>query len=510
MDAELDKIKEKITAKEEEIKIVWEEIKREKDNPAEKIIEKLKGIKRTTGQHPGGLLITLPNTDIQKYTPLNYPADNRQSEWVTTHFEYSFLSEIFLKVDMLGHDEPTILQKLFQLTQVDPLKISFQDQKVMKMFTNADTLGIPEFGTDFVKRNLLTPLKPTKFSQLVQISGFSHGTNVWMQNQQTIYKNGNLSLSELIACREDIWTFLVFWGVDNKKAFIATEFIRKGKWEKLPTIIKEEIRNKLNDKEGELYFSILSKIKYIFPKPHAIAYTMTAWRTAFYKAYYPQEFYSVLLTYHATVYDIWLMTLDPAAIIFRLENLLGSLTNYKNSEKELLSIVKVLKELDKEKKRLQKIIEEEKFSRENWQKTDLEKILQDIQEKVTAIGDQKLITNFRKNGQSWRMTAKEKDLLFTLKVILEMAIKGFDFPRGVDFNQSEAKDFKIVNNTIYFPFTAIGGIGEKVAEKIIAYRQEKGQITSNWREELGEFLNSGHIQKLENLQKYNLIINLGL
>jgi len=199
---ELDK--KRVVEKEEEIRKIWEELRNEKERPREEIIEELKGIKRTTGQHPGGLLITLPNTDIQKYTPLNYPADNRQSEWMTTHFEYSFLSEIFLKVDILGHDEPTVLQKLFQLTGVDPNKISFHDENIMQLFTSADTLGIPEFGTDFVKRNLLTPLKPTKFSQLVQISGFSHGTNVWTQNQHTIYKSGQLSLSELIACREDI------------------------------------------------------------------------------------------------------------------------------------------------------------------------------------------------------------------------------------------------------------------------------------------------------------------
>ncbi|CAG8701216.1 17578_t:CDS:2, partial [Racocetra fulgida] len=161
------------------------EIKKEKEKPKLEIIEELKGIKRTTGQHPGGLLIALPNTDINKYTPLNCPADNRQAD---------FLSQMFLKVDILGHDEPTVLQKLFQLT------------------------GIPEFGTDFVRGRLLRDLKPTKFSQLVQISGFSHGTNN----------------------------------------------------------IKKEIKSKLNDREGELYFSILSKIQYIFPKPHAIAYTMTA------------------------------------------------------------------------------------------------------------------------------------------------------------------------------------------------------------------------------------------
>src|SRR5207248_103405 len=123
---------------------------------------------------------------------------------MTTHFEYSFLSKTFLKVDILGHDEPTVLQKLFQLTHKNPLEISFQDEKIMDLFTRADTLGIPEFGTDFVKRNLLTPLKPTKFSHLLQISGFSHGTDVWTQNQQTIYKNKELALNELIACREDI------------------------------------------------------------------------------------------------------------------------------------------------------------------------------------------------------------------------------------------------------------------------------------------------------------------
>src|SRR5436190_13974256 len=125
METELTKIKEVISQKETQIREVYEKISQLKESPKQNMIEELKGIKQTTGQHPGGLLITLPNTDIQKYTPLNYPADNHQSEWPTAHFEYSFLSEIFLKVDMLGHDEPTILQKLFQLTGIDPEKISF-------------------------------------------------------------------------------------------------------------------------------------------------------------------------------------------------------------------------------------------------------------------------------------------------------------------------------------------------------------------------------------------------
>jgi DNA polymerase III alpha subunit (gram-positive type) len=510
MEEKLDKIKEKINQKEAEIKELWEKIKSEKENPKKEINKELRGIKRTTGQHPGGLLITLPNTDIQKYTPLNYPADNRQAEWVTTHFEYSFLSEMFLKVDILGHDEPTVLQKLFQLTGVDPEKISFRDEKVMKLFTEADTLGIPEFGTDFVKRNLLTPLKPTKFSQLVQISGFSHGTNVWTQNQQSIYKNGELTLSELIACREDIWNFLVSWGVSNREAFIATEYIRKGKWEQLPENIKEEIKKKLSGGKGELYFSILSKIKYIFPKPHAIAYTMTAWRTAFYKLYYPQAFFSVLLTYHATIYDIWLMTLNKDAVNFRLNSLLNSSTtsSYKYSERELLSIIKALEELNKENKRGQKKSKEKNSLQEILRKIDIEEILGNIQKEINNSADKERLKNsLKKNGRTWKLTAKEKGLLFTLKVILEMEAKGLGFARGVDFNHSEIKDFKIENNTIYFPFTAISGIGEKIAEKIISYRQEKGKIT-HWKEELSLLLNINHVQQLEKLEKYNLIINL--
>src|SRR6185295_9215358 len=136
-------------------------------------------------------------------------------------------------------------QKLFRLTGVDPNKISFLDKNIMQLFTDADTLGIPEFGTDFVKRNFLESLQPTKFSQLVQISGFSHGTNVWTQNQQSHYKEG-LKLEELIACREDILTFLTSWGVDSKIAFLASEYIRKGKWGSLKTEIKMAIRKKLD------------------------------------------------------------------------------------------------------------------------------------------------------------------------------------------------------------------------------------------------------------------------
>ncbi|CAG8756401.1 26235_t:CDS:2 [Racocetra persica] len=223
---------------------------------------------------------------------------------MTTHFEYSFLSEIFLKVDILGHDEPTVLQKLFQLTGVNPLKICFQDPKIMEIFTKADTLGIPEFGTDFVQKNLLRPLQPTKFSELLQISGFSHGTNI----------------------------FEISWFL------------------------------------GELTTKMLLLLPSTFVR----------------------EFYSVLLTCHATVYDIWLMTLDPAAIIFRLESLLENPLNYKNNEKELLSIIRVLEELAKEKKRnsgQRKIV-------------DLTTICENIKQKINNSSNEKLRENLRKNGKT--------------------------------------------------------------------------------------------------------------
>ncbi len=151
---------------------------------------------------------------------------------------------MFLKLDVLGHDEPTVLQKLYKLTNKNPAEVPFDDSQVMKIFTDADTLGIPEFGTEFVQKNFLRALRPDKFSQLVQISGFSHGTNVWTQNQQRFHKEG-MKLEWLIACREDIWTFLSSWGVDDESAFLASEYIRKGKWISLNKNIKNLICEKL-------------------------------------------------------------------------------------------------------------------------------------------------------------------------------------------------------------------------------------------------------------------------
>lgn len=526
----------------------------------ELILNQLKGIKRTTGQHPGGLLVVPNGVKIIDFTPLNYPADDDRSEWLTTHFEYSFLSKIFFKLDILGHDEPTILQKFFSATGKDPLNdsdVSFNDKKIMDVFTNCDTLGIPEFGTDLVKKSLLKPIRPTKFSQLVQISGFSHGTDVWMQNQQQIYRNKKLSLSKLLACREDILSLLDSKGVDKKSAFSATEFIRKGKWDKLDENIKEIIREKLKGEEGEIYFSILEKIKYIFPKPHAIAYTMTAWRTAYYKVYFPEIFYSVLLTYHASIYDVWLMTCDTKkSIPFHLIKILENLDSLKTSRKDFISIAKVLIKLGKEEDSIGAFADnvfgynenyyelfnlKEDFSNEDLKNSfdrivnnkrellnenssarSIEKCKNEIKsltnaynvildEEKKSIYDKEIKINeiVKKNFtfqeiNDWKLTMKEKNLLFTLRIIVEIKKKGFNFSLGLDFNHSTLSDFKFFNGKMSIPFTAINGIGEIVAKKIINYRTEYGKI-KDWKEDLKKILNKKNFEQILNLENNGLV-----
>ncbi|WNE41953.1 MAG: DNA polymerase III PolC-type [Mycoplasmataceae bacterium] len=526
-------------------------------------IEQLKGIKRTTGQHPGGLLVVPSDLDILDFTPLNYPADDSKSEWNTTHFEYSFLSNIFLKLDILGHDEPTILQKFFTETGHHPLDekvVRFDDKKVMEVFTNCDTLGIPEFGTDLVKRSLLEPIRPTKFSQLVQISGFSHGTDVWLQNQQSIYKDRKLSLDKLLACREDILNMLDSKGVDKKSSFDATEFIRKGKWAKLDEEIKNKIKSKLTGEEGDIYFSILEKIKYIFPKPHAIAYTMTAWRTAYYKVYFPEVFYSILLTYHATVYDIWLMSFDTKKTIpFHLNKIIDSLETLKASRKEFISISKVLIKLAKEEPDLKDFVDEvfsisksyyellnissdfeqeeleesynslicrltekkqKSIERTGFRKNSIDKDIDLINLAYRTLSDKgkksvydnnlqlnkKIRENFTpKELSDWKLTMKEKDLLFTLRVISEIKRKGFKFEIGIDFNDSDITNFKFKNGKMLIPFSAITGVGDAVSAKIIDYRSEKGSI-NDWKEDIKDIINKKVYEQFLNLENNNLII----
>lgn len=306
---------------------------------------------------------------------------------------------------------------------------------------------------------------------------------------------------------------------------------------------------------GEKYYNILARIKYIFPKPHAIAYTTTAWRTAYYKVHHPIEFYSVLLTYHAVVHDIWLMTWEPKTVNFRIEKLLESIGKTKNSEKELLSILKVLRELNKEITAQSKNMESQNKNKYlSQKKTEIDLILDQLKQKIlteletsledtnenesplnqtskkrtllttllpqlnltesekkrisnnSLVRDSKVNVSNRWDSREWKLTTKEKELLHTLKIVLEMKQKNLDFRLGIDFNRSTIKNFQITNKQILIPFSAIAGIGEVVAKKITDYRQQKGQIT-DWKEELRGILNINHIQQLENLEKYDLLIN---
>ncbi|HXN54456.1 MAG TPA: hypothetical protein VN854_00610, partial [Mycoplasmatales bacterium] len=545
------------------------ELKNTFSTTKEFIIEQLKGIKRTTGQHPGGLLIIPSKCNMTDYTPLNYPANDIKSEWLTTHFEYSFLSKIFLKMDILGHDEPTVLERLFKLTGKSPLDVRFDDEKIIKLFSECDTLGIPEFGTDLVKKNLLEKIKPVKFSQLVQISGFSHGTNVWLQNQYSLYKDKIFPIKKLLACREDILELLDEKGVDKEQAFIATESIKKGKWHSLDPKIKNEIERKLSvEDEGKHYFSILEKIEYMFPKPHAIAYTMTAWRTAYYKVYFTEEFYSVLLTYHTNIYDIWLMTFDVnKAIPLRINNLLDNIERFKSVRKDIASICRVLLRISKEVKELDEFTsaifnkdknyyqilglnqEEEDFSKElleqqylknleilksNFHNESLkdkknsrfiEKISKEIEKVKKAyytlfdyqkksnydnwlVIKEKLEKNIsiREIVSSWKFTAKEKGLLFTLKIISEIKNKGYKFSVGLDFNLSNTTSFFFQKGKLLIPFFAINGIGESASKKIIEYRSKKGRII-DWKGELRSILNSNNFSQLIELENNGMIFS---
>lgn len=452
----------------------------------ENILKKLEGIKRTTGQHPGGLVITKEGVDINNFTPLNYPG-GKKSEFATTHLDYEFLSQSLLKIDILGHEEPKVLKDLHALTGQDPLKIPFQDEKVMSLFNRADTLGVTEFGTDFVRKMLLT-LKPTKFSNLLQVSGFAHGPSVWLNNQQSFYKNKLLTLDELVGSRDDIWNYLETQGLDKRKSFVITEYIRKGKWDKIPEDLKEEMEEKLgSSKKGKMYLEIFKKIEYMFPKPHAISYTMTAWRSAFYKVYYPQEFYSIVLTYHTVIHDILLMSLEDKNVRFRLNNLLENIDVYKNSFKEVVSITKVLR----------------KMSFPASFKLNVDEIVEGVKKKAKDIG-LNLFANFR---GSFVLTAKEKELLYTLRMISEMKEKFPTFRIGVDLNRSEATSYKIKDWTVFVPISAITGFGEIVAKKIVDQRQKEEKVSKeNWSESLKKFINVNHLQQLKYLEECGMLL----
>jgi DNA polymerase-3 subunit alpha (Gram-positive type) len=280
------------------------------------------GIKRTTGQHPGGIMVVPAYKNIHDFCPIQYPANDTKSDVVTTHFDYHSISGRILKLDILGHDVPTMIKQLEQMTEIDVLKIPLDDPATLKIFTSNETLGIvdpdyksetgslgiPEFGTKFV-RQMLIDTQPSTLAELVRISGLSHGTDVWVNNAQTLVRNGTADLKHVISTRDDIMNYLIQKGLPPKQAFNIMERVRKGKGltEENETLMREfDVPN--------WYINSCNTIQYMFPKAHAVAYVTMSFRIAYFKVHYPLAFYASYFSSKVEDFDAQLICQGKRAV----------------------------------------------------------------------------------------------------------------------------------------------------------------------------------------------------
>ncbi len=281
-----------------------------------RIVTGCTGIRRSTGQHPGGIIVLPLGEDINSFTPVQHPANDMTTDIVTTHFDYHSIDHNLLKLDILGHDDPTMIRMLQDLTGIDPVKIPLDDAAVMSLFKNTEALGImpeqiggcklgalgiPEFGTEFAMQ-MLIDTKPQAFSDLVRIAGLAHGTDVWLGNAQTLIQEGKATISTAICTRDDIMVYLIGMGVESSLAFTIMESVRKGKG------LKPEMEKAMTEaKVPDWYIWSCKKIKYMFPKAHAAAYVMMAWRIAYCKINYPLAFYAAFFSIRASAFSYELM-----------------------------------------------------------------------------------------------------------------------------------------------------------------------------------------------------------
>ena len=409
-----------------------------RDAEVERLAQGAAGVKRTTGQHPGGIVVIPNYMDVYDFTPVQYPADDVTAEWQTTHFNFHDIDENVLKLDVLGHDDPTMIRKLQDLSGIDPNDIPMDDPGVMALFSGTDILGvtpeqigtstgmlgIPEFGTNFV-RGMVDETHPTTFAELLQLSGLSHGTDVWLGNAQDLIKAGIADLSTVIGCRDDIMVYLMHAGLDPKMAFTIMERVRKGMWLK----ISEEERNgyieamKANN-VPEWYIESCGKIKYMFPKAHAAAYVMMALRVAYFKVHHPIYYYCAYFSIRAKAFDIKTMGAGLDAI----------------------------------KRRMQEIAEK------------------------------------RKNNEASNV---EIDLYTTLEIVNEMWERGFKFGK-LDLYRSDATEFIIDGDTLIPPFVAMDGLGENVAKQLVRARQE-GEFLSKTELRKRGGLSSTLVEKMDEM-----------
>ena len=279
------------------------------------------GAKKTTGQHPGGMVIVPQGNSIYEFCPVQRPANDETSESTTTHYDYHVMDEQLVKLDILGHDDPTTIKLLQEYTNMEIKDIPLADKGTLKIFSSTESLGvspeeigteigtygIPEFGTGFV-RQMLIDTRPTTFAELVRISGLSHGTNVWLNNAQEFVRNGQATLSQIITVRDDIMNYLIDQGLDNSDAFKIMEFVRKGKPKKEPENW-ENYSNMMKEKNvPDWYIESCRRIEYMFPKGHAVAYVMMAMRIAYFKVHKPLAFYAAFLSRKADDFDMEVMS----------------------------------------------------------------------------------------------------------------------------------------------------------------------------------------------------------
>ncbi|KAA0547900.1 PolC-type DNA polymerase III [Bacillus sp. BGMRC 2118] len=311
------------------------------------------GVKRTTGQHPGGIIVVPDYMDVFDFTPIQFPADDKTSEWKTTHFDFHSIHDNLLKLDILGHDDPTVIRMLQDLSGIDPKTIPTDDPEVMQIFANTSslgvteeqimcktgTLGIPEFGTRFV-RQMLEDTKPTTFSELVQISGLSHGTDVWLGNASELIANGTCTLSEVIGCRDDIMVYLIYKGLEPSLAFKIMENVRKGKG--LPDEWIEEMKS---NNVPDWYIDSCLKIKYMFPKAHAAAYVLMAVRIAYFKVHHPILYYAAYFTVRADDFDVEAMVRGSTALKSKIEEINAKGLDASTKEKNLLTVLEIALEM---------------------------------------------------------------------------------------------------------------------------------------------------------------------
>lgn len=397
------------------------------------------GVKRASGQHPGGIIVIPNDMSVHDFTPVQYPANDASSEWKTTHFDFHRIHDNVLKFDILGHVDPTAMKFLERISGLDVRKIPMNDKATMSIFSSVDALnidtskntektgaaGIPEFGTAFV-RGILELTKPTTFDELLKISGLSHGTDVWLNNAKDLIDANICTLKDVIGCRDDIMVYLLHKGLKPKLAFTIMESVRKGKG------LKDEwIPEMKSCGVEDYYIDSCKKIKYMFPKAHAVAYVMMAIRIAWFKVHKPIYYYCMFFSLRCDAYDIESMIHGESSIRMVMSNIQSRLNNPET-------------------------------------KRDVSK--------------------------------KEIDTYNTLELALEMLLRGYRFG-NIDLMRSQAKDFipdPDNPNVILPPFSSIDGLGENVAVTIVEARK-KGAFLSKQDLSSRTALNGTSIKKLEEL-----------